>query len=391
MLAAGVFGLAVLVIMIGLLRAGRVRLLTGLLLVAAGALAALLLLEGGARLWLTYLADERARILYLYDAATIADKTTLLTGLPYLNYGPNPAWEEVNARGVRGPLVALPKPAGVYRIVALGGSTTFGHALSAAEAWPAQLERSLRDDYGYAQVEVVNLGSPGYYSLDSVVNLATRGLAHDPDLVLVYHGVNDAIIRMYTDTACYQGDTPLFGMGLDRGIWQYVTEPLPPSALYRLAAYALGRLEDPASLNHRLRHTGFCPPEPKGISPVDLLAQHPPVYFERNMRSLIGLARAAGAEVVLSTFAWDTAGAQAALAANPDLHHNRALLQAIDEQNALLRRIAAETGAGLADFGAPGVTRPGDFQGDQVHQTAAGAQHQGAFYAAYLHDQGLIK
>jgi len=135
-----------------------------------------------------------------------------LTGVPYLNYSLNPDWEDINSRGYRGDLVTLPKPDGIFRIVAIGGSTTYGHGLPTDQTWPYQLQQILRDQYGLAKVEVVNLGAPGYYSLDSVVNLATRGLAHEPDLVLAYDGVNDAVIRMYQDPACYNGDTPLFAI-----------------------------------------------------------------------------------------------------------------------------------------------------------------------------------
>lgn len=364
-------------------------LLPRLALVVLGLALGLVMLEIGLRLWFTTNGTERDRILYLYDSATIASKTTQLTGVPYLNYGLNPAWDDINARGIRGELVAIPKPPRVYRIVALGGSTTFGHALSVAEAWPAQLERILRDAYGYTQVEVVNLGSPGYYSLDSVVNLATRGLAHEPDLVIVYHGINDAIIRMFQDTACYTGDTPLFGFGLDRGIWQYDAADLPPSTLYRVLAFALGRMEDPASFTHRLQHTGFCPPEPSGVSLLDQLAQHPPVYFDRNLRSIIGMAQAAGAEVLLSTFAWDVAAADTLLAVNPDAHQTAAQRAAIAEQNALLTPLAAEYGALLVDL-ATEMTDSAYFQGDQVHQTAAGAQRQAEIYAAFLDAADII-
>lgn len=350
---------------------------------ALGVAAALLLLEGGVRLWFSLRGSEREKILYLYDAPTIAGLTGQLVGLPYLNYGPNPALADVNERGYRGEAVAIPKPAGVFRAVALGGSTTYGHNLTAAESWPAQLQLLLRGRAGLEAAEVVNLGVPGFYSLDSVVNLATRGLAHDPDLVIVYHGINDAIIRMFQDPACYAGDTPLLGMGLDRGIWQYTQAAQPPSALYRLLGHRLGWLSDPAEVNYRLEHTGFCPPEPGNLSPLALLAANPPTVFERNLRSLIGMARGHGADVLLATFALDRPSAEAAIAAAPDEAYWRAVLAAIDEQNALIRALAAETGAGLADVAAE--MGPGPyFQGDLVHQTAAGVARQAAIMAAAL-------
>jgi lysophospholipase L1-like esterase len=362
--------------------------LTRLALVAFGLTATLLLLELGVRLWFSTAGSERDRILYLEDRASITARTAQLTGVPYLNYSLNPAWEDINARGYRGALAAVPKPEGVYRIVAIGGSTTYGHGLTTPESWPYQLQQILREDYGLVQVEVVNLGAPGYYSLDSVVNLATRGLAHQPDLVIAYDGVNDAVIRMYQDPACYNGDTPLFAMGMDRGIWQFQAAELPPSALYRFIGYRLGWLEDPTVFTAALRHTGLCPPEPGGISQVDVLAQNPPTHFARNERSLAALAQSGGARMLFSTFAWDIAAAQAILTADPEQGYIRALQSAIDEQNALIRQIAAETGSLLVDLAAEMGDGP-YFQGDQVHQSAAGASRQAEIYAAAV--AGLLE
>ncbi|MCA9905207.1 MAG: SGNH/GDSL hydrolase family protein, partial [Anaerolineae bacterium] len=278
------------------------RLLLNLVLVIFGLALAVIALEFGVRAWFTTRGSEQDRIRYLYDRATIDAKTAQLVGVPYLNYMPNPALDDVNEDGYRGPAVAMPKPDGVFRIVALGGSTTYGHGLNEAESWPRQFERVLHEDYGLQQVEVVNLGSPGYFSLDSVVNLATRGLALEPDLVIVYHGINDAIVRMFQDPACYASDSPLLGMGLDRGIWQYAGEDMPPSALYRLLALRLGWMDDPTIFTDRLQHTGFCPPEP-GTNPLDLLDANPPIYFERNLENIIALARFRNIPLLLSTWA----------------------------------------------------------------------------------------
>jgi lysophospholipase L1-like esterase len=358
-------------------------LLTRLALIAFGLAFTLLLLEVGVRLWFGLRGDERERILYLDDRASITARTAQLTGVPYLNYSLNPDWEDINQRGYRGLLVALPKPADVFRIVAIGGSTTYGHGLPTESTWPYQLEQLLRDQYGLTNVEVVNLGAPGYYSLDSVVNLATRGLAHEPDLVIAYDGINDAVIRMYQSPDCYNGDTPLFAMGMDRGIWQFTAPELPPSALYRLVAYRLGWMEDPANFTAALQHTGLCPPEPGNIAQVDLLAQNPPTHFARNERSLAALARSAGARMVFSTFAWDTAAAANILAADPNQSYTLALQTAIGEQNELVRQIATEQGALLVDL-ATEMGTGAYFQGDLIHQSADGARRQAAIYAAFL-------
>ncbi len=102
-----------------------------------------------------------------------------------------------NTLGFRGAEVLAKKPERTYRIVCLGGSTTWSTGASSdGEAWPALLERrlnkSLGDSSAYDRVEVINAGVSGYSLMESFINLKLRILPLDPDLVLVYHAVNDA-------------------------------------------------------------------------------------------------------------------------------------------------------------------------------------------------------
>ena len=95
-----------------------------------------------------------------------------------------------NARGQRVTNVRdvpVPKPAGTYRIVCEGGSTTFDLlAPDDAATWPARLGTLLGP-----RADVVNAGFPGWTSLESLVSLEIRDLDLTPDLVVVFSGVND--------------------------------------------------------------------------------------------------------------------------------------------------------------------------------------------------------
>ncbi|HLY28976.1 MAG TPA: GDSL-type esterase/lipase family protein, partial [Aggregatilineales bacterium] len=288
-----------------------------------GIILVLILLEVGLRIWFSTRGSEQERIMYVYDRATINAKPSQFIGVPFLNYALDPGQGDVNKLGYRGDAVASPKPQGVYRIVAIGASTTFGIGLAANETWPAQLQRLLRQQYDYHNVEVVNLGVPGYYSLNSVVNLATHGLALEPDLVINYDGVNDAVVRIYQDPSCYNSSTPLFGFGMDQGIWQFNTNELPPSTLYRFLAIHLGWMQDPSALTSRSVPTGLCPPEPNDGRFSDRRAKNPPVYFQRNLRSMAALASSVNARTLFTTFAWDSAAAHKDLAANQSLDGTR--------------------------------------------------------------------
>ncbi|MBN1310077.1 MAG: hypothetical protein JXB30_01570 [Anaerolineae bacterium] len=197
-------------------------------------------------------------------------------------------------------------------------------------------------------------------------------------LVIGYDGLNDAIIRLYQDPTCYNGDTPLFGFGMDRGIWQTSDNELPSSALYRFLAIKFRWMEAPTTINSRMKATGWCPPQPKNVSRIDLLAQNPPIHFERNQRSIAALAQSAGAQMLFSSFA-----------CAPSLNATPALPSAINEQNALLKTIADDTGTLFVDLAAE-MGNDIYFQGDHLHQNTKGTRMQAEIYAAFLDAQGVI-
>ena len=282
---------------------------------AALALTAIILtivaLEIGLRLYLGAYGDERQKTLYLWTREEIAERQSLYRGLSYLNFGLSPAHEQVNALGYRGPEIALPKPDETYRIVAMGGSTTYGaHLESWRDAYPHLLERQLRETFGYGDVEVVNAGVPSYSSWESLVSLALRIPDLAPDMIIVYHALNDVSARL-VDPKYYDG------LNASRGHWQAREDPLPVSALYRFAVRQLGFDSDAqVGLPEQFRlPAGFqtCGLDTSGGEPrcgnldmsVDqVLSANPPVYFERNLSNMIHLARAMEVDLVLLTWAY---------------------------------------------------------------------------------------
>jgi hypothetical protein len=122
---------------------------------------------------------------------------------PFLGYALRPgarsrredfAWS-INSLGVRGPERASEKPPGVYRILCLGGSTTFGTSSTRDEStYPAQLERLLNEaPPAGVTYEVWNCGVSGYTTAENLAYLALRLRDHRPDAILLYEGGNDAV------------------------------------------------------------------------------------------------------------------------------------------------------------------------------------------------------
>jgi lysophospholipase L1-like esterase len=94
-----------------------------------------------------------------------------------------------NPQGFRGALVETPKPAGRFRVFALGDSNTFGWDVDEGVNWPTQLHSLLAASH--PGTEVINAGVWGYSSFQGLRRFREL-LEFQPDLVLVSFGANDA-------------------------------------------------------------------------------------------------------------------------------------------------------------------------------------------------------
>ena len=95
----------------------------------------------------------------------------------------------INSHGFRGREYTVAKPPGVYRIVVLGDSITFGNNLPANQNYPSLLENQF-NQHG-KRVEVLNLGLGGYDTLQEVATLEDTGLKFAPDMVVLGYCIND--------------------------------------------------------------------------------------------------------------------------------------------------------------------------------------------------------
>ncbi len=97
----------------------------------------------------------------------------------------------INPDGIRDSVYARPKPDGVFRVVVMGDSVSFGYGVEEAEAYPQVFEGLLSELAPNAQIEVVNLGVGGYNAYNEAKLLEGVGLSYEPDLVLVQFCIND--------------------------------------------------------------------------------------------------------------------------------------------------------------------------------------------------------
>ena len=338
----------------------------------SAALCAALACEIGLRIYLFRFASQERLTKYArFD--DVPPEAHAFIGHPFTNYRLNPDYRSRDGRsrhdalGLRGPEVAIPKPAGTYRIVCIGGSTTYTMVQDDADAYPAQLERILRERYGDAQVEVINAGVGGWSSWECLIDLELRVIDLQPDLLVVYHGINDVHPRL-VPPELYRGDDT----GLVRQ-WQPETAWWEHSVLLRVLGVKLGFAR--GNTIRDLVHTKHL-----GLDLEDCLDRNPPVYFARNLESTIAIARHFHVNLMLATFA--------GCAGMGDFIALPGIQRAIREGNDVIRAAAARNDVPLLEF-STAMDPDTRLWADGQHVNAEGAKVMAEIFARFVHETFL--
>lgn len=102
----------------------------------------------------------------------------------------------------RGKKFAKKKDPETIRIITLGGSTTYGFCVETKDTYPFQLEKILNEK-GY-RVEVINGAVSGYTTMHSLVNYMLNLVYLEPDIIYIYHGIND--VKISDDPETFKTD-----------------------------------------------------------------------------------------------------------------------------------------------------------------------------------------
>ncbi|HEX5009713.1 MAG TPA: SGNH/GDSL hydrolase family protein [Planctomycetota bacterium] len=279
--------------------------------------------------------------------------------LPYLNYGFKPDWTRppvktrtreahTNSLGYRGPEVQQPKPAGRYRIICLGGSTTYDDGVNDDETYPLRLQQFLREARPDRDIEVINAGVNSYTTAENLANLSLRLLDLQPDAIVLYEGINDWRPRTYPDF-----DSAYFHY---RKVWDGSArhyEAGPPGT------------EMAGGINPFIQYNS-----PPGQDTAANARAAGPAAFERNLVSMAGIAKEHGVAVVMVSNTIDEA--------NPYLREDASFLPGIREHNEVIRKVCSEHGALFVDLDAKfpkGADVPeGGLFVDIVHNNPRGSE-----------------
>ena len=344
------------------------------------------LLEIGARVWLNYMATPEQYDRYVLFTS-IDPKELAWTPHQYLVYSPTPNYRKGqtfhNSLGYRNDEFPLEKPGKAFRIVALGGSSTYDIRIEDNQkTFTAQLEKLLTEEYGYQNVEVINAGVPGYNSWEILTNLEFRVLDLNPDLIIIYEGTNDVHARLVEPSA-YRGED-----SGRRQPWQ-----IPPVPLWEHSA-ALRIMSRMTNFTRQVSVDDFTSSptflswpfefrlEENGVDPTKILEQNPPIYFQRNLENIIAVAKEHGVEVLFATWAY-----------SPYLNDYASrdyYQQGFRENNEVVTEVANRHDIPLFDF-AGVMPRDAKYWADGRHSNEAGALLKAALFAEFIDSQGLIE
>ncbi len=307
---------------------------------------------------------------------------------PYLAYSAKPGFrtrEGANSQvshnkwGFRGPSIPLEKGPDGYRIVCLGGSSTYGHGPSSdAKTWPARLQQLLNAmaaEHG-KKVDVINGGLSGWSTFESTINLAFRMVEWEPDIVIVYHSINDMRCALYN-----RGE-PLMDNRHWRDILPRVVEApgerlLEHSMTYLVLRKIFTRYADNVdALNTMAIVDGY--QDGTDWYGRANMPERGFKNFERNLRTIHAIATEHGARVIFASQANDEA--------DMDSGSRDIQLQGMRRMETILRKVAAEKGAVFVDAKAQLEAKAAELGIDkvftkEVHLTDLGADKLAQIFA----------
>jgi lysophospholipase L1-like esterase len=241
----------------------------------------------------------------------------------------------------RGGSVARQKPPDEIRVLCLGGSTTVN--FRAGISYTDVLEKRFAESADDWRVRFLNAGGEGYSTAQMLVNLSLRNMDVQPDIVTVYENVNDLAANFFgagvqSDYANKYLTDFYLGFRHRTGLVAELTK------VSRLARFAFGQVMAFAYPERLMDETRDWTP---GL-----------VYFQRNLRSIIAVAREHGLRIALMS-----------QAARDDYRRD----PGFTAYNAAIRKVAEQEGVAYIGV-AEGVTDDRYFLEDAIHNTREGVE-----------------
>lgn len=289
----------------------------------------------------------------------------------------------INAQGFTGDVITLEKPADTLRVLVLGSSTMFNRHMG-------ERLKTVLQNTSSKKIELLGAGIRSHTTQADVVKLKLLS-PYQWDIVLFYNGINDLWANhvlpedFYSDyrqlDPWYRRNTVLDNSLLARYSYNFFYYKFKPRVQYQ-----------------------FVFPKKPYINAADFASLQ---SFTSNVEQIVAISNNIGAKPVLMTFAFhlpDNYSRQAFLDkqldySNPDNYDSRDVYNwgppeyvraGLTQQNAIIRKIAAEKNIALIDVDTQ-MSGQGRWFGDVCHFNDAGVDVFTALVATTLRESLVVK
>lgn len=331
---------------------------------------------------------------------SIARQSDMYSPHRYLGYYTTPNYVKAenrhNSLGFRGEEIPLEKKKKTIRIVCLGGSTTYGAVKDYRDSYPYLLEQKLKELVPGKQIEVINAGVSSYTTWESLINLQFRVLPLKPDIIIIYHGINDIHSRIVWPHESYKADNS--GERLANVVSIRIPHIIEYSNLCRFLLINLNISQPQNSLDftlidrpatfyadlHTQQYLTNSYPDGifKEVSAMTMIEQNKPVYFESNIRSMVAIAKANNIKPVLVTFAHSALFPEHPRVSSPEY------LKGYEEHNAVIRSLKDIAPVYDLEHNMPDARAN---YSDGRHFTKEGNMNRAELIAKYLTANNIVK
>ncbi len=322
------------------------------LLVVASIFFALLIVETGYRALLYCFMPNQYKVIQKYIHVAREDiSTEKYKPHPYLSYARTDTKYAENGMTINNRYYSFAKPKDKIRIACLGGSTT-------REKYPIALRLYLHSETETPMFEVMDFGCDGWTLQESLINYSIRVQDFSPDIIILHHGANDAMPRVWGE---FKPDYTNF-----RTHWQDQTGLL----LRWFSRYSFvtnGIIQKRGFMVHHLQNFVIrnIPKEERLPKPAPNSEQ----TYQRNLDSFIKLATKNNAHLILADMPFHKEKSPA---------KTRPMIQ---EHNEIMKNAARQTQTAYLNF-AERFEDQQDWFSDAVHTTEEGKRYKARIAAA---------
>lgn len=291
-------------------------------------------------------------------------------GHPYLNFVLNPGTTS-SSRGQIDPIHRIrrtealrPRREVAWRALVLGGSTAFGELIAREQdTWVYRLEQKIRAAHG-PSYDVVNGGVSGYNVVDNFIHYILLLDELEPDVVVLYVGINDVHVRLSGDIVPDYSNNRLRWRG------EQNTPPAPDPRLLWSSTYRYLLLREIERRRFAHIYQFVQRPYPPATEWAAALGRNGPEIYREHLRALARLIVAQGRKVVIVPQAFVPKSAD-----NP-------FARGVAEHNAVNEAVARELSLPVVAE-VPAAFRRGDLF-DDMHFNVRGSEKMAELLFAFF-------